>query len=67
MPDLPAHAASWRGPSLMLDLTGHVVHGQQQRRKLAVHSNMLVGQLRRLVAAKVDLPACKARLFFQGA
>ena len=65
LPSLAVHVASWQGPPLRLDLAGHVVRGLQ-RQRVHGHANMLVGQLRRRVAAAVGLQAQQTRLLSQG-
>ena len=66
MPSVPAHAASWQGPNLRVELAGQSPQGSAARLRIQAAANMCVGHLRRLVAAAGGLQPQNLRMFYQG-
>ena len=66
MPCTPAHAASWQGQPLRVDMASQSPRGSTARPRITASANMCVGHLRRLVAAASGLQPQNLRMFYQG-
>lgn len=66
MPAVPMHVASFQGPVTRFEVQASKQQQQPNRFRITGHSHMYVGQMRRMVAAKLGCPPEYLRLFAQG-
>lgn len=66
MPAVPVHVASFQGPLARFEVQTSSVKQQPNRVRIACHSHMYVGQMRRTVASKLGCQPENLRLFAQG-
>ena len=67
-PITPAHAASFQGPQISVEVMQTVLrHPPHGRLKVSIGSNSYVAELRQVVAARVQQPPANVRLIYGGA
>ena len=66
-PITPAHAASFQGPQISVEVMQTVLrHPPHGRLKVSIGSNSYVAELRQVVATKVQQPPPNVRLIYGG-
>ena len=66
MPAVPMHAASFQGSVARFEVQTQSSKQQPNRFRITCHSNMYIGQIRRLIASKLQAQAEHVRLFAHG-
>ena len=64
---MPAHAASFQGPQIGLEIMqNHVRFPGHGRMKVSVSSNSYVAELRHVIGARLSQPPAQIRLIYGG-